>query len=114
MIFKRKTNDREFNRIAKPKRKKDFSKQRDSGLNTVLVNIAKKNGVLVGIDLDEIRFSEKKEKAKIIARVMQNVNLCKKKRVQMKFISRKGLRNEFILKSLGMNLGMPTWMTKNI
>ena len=35
-------------------RRKDFSKQRNSGLNHVLAKIAKKNNIEIGIDLDEI------------------------------------------------------------
>jgi hypothetical protein len=109
-------------------KRKDFSKQRNSGLNTVLVNIAKKNKIIIGIDLDELDFNNKKEegkfilsklsqnkeKSEILARIIQNINLCKKKKVQMKFISRKKTENLFVLKSLGLSLGMPTWMTKNL
>jgi len=95
-------------------KRKDFSKQRNSGLNIVLANIAKKNKVSIGINLDEIDFVNKKEKSETLARIMQNVNLCKKKKIQMKFISRKNTYNPFVLKSLGLSLGMPTWMTKNL
>ena len=95
-------------------RRKDFSKQRNSGLNTVLVNIAKKNRIEIGIDLDELDNLNKKEKSEILARIIQNINLCKKKKVQMKFISRKKRINLFTIKSLGLSLGMPTWMTKNL
>ena len=118
-------NDDEINRQVLEKAKidlilislskrKDFSKQRNSGLNTVLVNIAKKNKITIGIDLDELNSSNKKEKSKILARIIQNINLCKKKKVQMKFVSRKRIENSFVLKSLGSSLGMPTWMTKNL
>ena len=34
--------------------RKDYSKQRDSGFNHVLAKIAKKKGVVIGINLDEI------------------------------------------------------------
>jgi len=95
-------------------KRKDFSKQRNSGLNTVFVNIAKKNKIIIGIDLDELDFGNKKEKSEVLARIIQNINLCKKKKVQMKFISRKRISNPFNLKSLGLSLGMPTWMVKNL
>ena len=119
------SNDDEMNRQVLEKAKidlmlvplskrKDFSKQRNSGLNTVLVNIAKKNKIIIGIDLDELNSNNKKEKSEILARIIQNIDLCKKKKVQMKFISRKKMENPFVLKSLGLSLGMSTWMTKNL
>lgn len=94
--------------------KKDFSKQRDSGMNIVLANIAKKNNIAVGINLEEIFSGEKKERAKILARIMQNIQLCRKKRVQMKFISEENSKNSLLLKSFGAVIGMPTWMVKNL
>jgi RNase P/RNase MRP subunit p30 len=94
--------------------RKDFSKQKNSGLNIVLANIAKKRGIQIGINLDETNSENKKEKAEILARIIQNINLCKKKKVQMKFILEKDVKSTPALKSLGLSLGMPTWMTKNI
>jgi len=95
-------------------KRKDFSKQRNSGLNTVLVNIAKKNNVEIGIDLEELFSQEKKQKAEILSRITQNINLCKKGKVQIKFISKNKKVDPYLLKSLGLVLGMPTWMIKNI
>lgn len=92
--------------------RKDFSKQRNSGLNEVVARIVKKNGIKIGIFLDEIIFS--KEKEKIISRVRQNIELCNKNKVEMIFIEGKEKRNSVLLKSLGSTLGMPTWMTKKI
>ena len=92
--------------------RKDFSKQRNSGLNEVVARIVKKNGIKIGIFLDEIIFS--KEKEKIISRVRQNIKLCNKNKVEMIFIEGKEKRNSVLLKSLGSTLGMPTWMTKKI
>ena len=92
--------------------RKDFSKQRNSGLNEVVARIVKKNGIKIGIFLDEIIFS--KEKEKIISRVRQNIKLCNKNKIEMIFIEGKEKRNSVLLKSLGSTLGMPTWMTKKI
>lgn len=94
--------------------KKDFSKQRDSGMNIVLANIAKKNNIAVGINLEELLSEEKKERAKILARIMQNIQICRKKKVQMKFISEGNTKNSLLLKSFGAVIGMPTWMVKNL
>jgi RNase P/RNase MRP subunit p30 len=93
-------------------KRKDYSKQRNSGFNQVLGKIAKKNKISIGIDLDELINSNKKER--IIARIKQNIKICKKLKIKMYFIGKKEKRNSHDLKSLGLSLGMPTWMTKEI
>ncbi len=93
------------------KNKKDYQKQRNSGLNQVLAKITKKNNIKIGINFDELVLSKNKEK--IISRIIQNIKLCDKYKIQMKFIS-KNKQNSYNLKSLGLVLGMPTWMTKNL
>ena len=92
-------------------KRKDYQKQRNSGLNHVLAKIAKKNKIQIGINFDELISSKNKEK--IISRIIQNIELCNKYKIQMKFIS-KNKQNIYNLKSLGLVLGMPTWMTKNL
>jgi ribonuclease P/MRP protein subunit RPP1 len=101
--------------LLNQKENKDFQKQRNSGFNHVLAKLAKKSNVTIGINLDEIIESNANEKQKILARVKQNIKLCNKNKVQMKFIIQnpKNERNPYDLKSLGLVLGMPTWMTKN-
>jgi len=94
-------------------KRRDFQQQRNSGLNQVLAKIAKKNKVTIGINLDEIIDSEKKEKAEILARIKQNIKLCNKNKLKMKFISQ-NKRDIYDLKSLGLILGMPTWMIKEL
>ena len=94
--------------------RRDRMKQRDSGLNHVLAKISKKKGVAIGINLDEIIDSNPKEKTEIIARIRQNIKICNKNKLKMKFISQKNKRDVHDLKSLGLSLGMPTWMTKSI
>jgi RNase P/RNase MRP subunit p30 len=97
--------------LINQEKRKDFSKQRNSGFNQVMAKIAKKNKITIGINLDELINSKNKEK--IIARVIQNVNLCKKNKLKMIFIS-KQKTDSYNLKSLGLVLGMPTWMTKEL
>ena len=94
--------------------RRDYQKQRNSGLNHVMAKIAKENKIKIGILLDEIIESNDLEKSKILERLKQNVFLCKKQKVQMVFIFKnpKNKRNSLDLKSLGLILGMPTWMTK--
>lgn len=117
------SNDDELNRKILEKEKidilllnqserKDSQKQRNSGFNQVLAKIAKKNNVAIGINLDEI--VEARNKSEILARVKQNIKICNKNKLKMKFIAEKHKRNIYDLKSLGLVLGMPTTMTKEL
>tara|TARA_Y100000310_G_C20151777_1_gene565088 strand:- start:57 stop:518 length:462 start_codon:yes stop_codon:yes gene_type:complete len=94
----------------------DKMKQRNSGFNHVLAKIAKKKNVLIGINFDEIIDSGKKKKADILGRVMQNIKICNKNKLKMKFIllNNQNKRNQYDFNSLGLVLGMPTWMMKNL
>ena len=92
--------------------RKDYSKQRNSGFNQVLAKIAKKKGITIGINLDEIIESNLQQRAKILARIKQNIKLCNKNKLKMKFITLKNPRDVYDLKALGLTLGMPTWMLK--
>lgn len=102
--------------LLNQKNRKDFQKQRNSRFNQVLAKIAKKNKVEIGINLDEIIESSPKEKSQILARVKQNIKLCNKSKLKMKFIAQKqeNQRNQYNLKSLGLILGMPTEMVKDL
>jgi len=93
--------------------RKDRMKQRDSGFNHVLAKLAKKKNTSLGINLDEIINSKPKEKSEILARVRQNIKLCNKNKLKMKFIPSEK-RDRYNLKSLGLVLGMPTWMTRDL
>jgi ribonuclease P/MRP protein subunit RPP1 len=59
-------------------RRRDRLKQLDSGFNHVMAKIAAKNGVAIGIDLEEIRKLEGKEKALVLGRIRQNIKFCRK------------------------------------
>lgn len=93
--------------------RKDRMKQRDSGFNSVLARIAKKNNISLGINFDEIVNSKLKEKSEILSRIRQNIKICNKNKLNMKFISNKK-RDLYNLKSLGLLLGMPTDKIKNL
>jgi len=94
--------------------RQDFQKQRNSGLNHIMAKLAKTNNVVIGINLEEILESEKKQKAEILARIRQNIKICNKNKLKMKFITEKekNKRDIYDLRSLGIVLGMPTWMLK--
>lgn len=95
--------------------RKDFQKQRNSGFNQVMAKIMKKKEIILGINIDEL-IEEKNtlEKSKILARINQNITLANKDKLKIQFISlnKKNQKNVYDLKSLGLVLGMPTWMTK--
>ncbi len=63
--------------------RKDFMKQRDSGLNEIMCKLAKKNNIKIGIDVGEIARLGKIDKARVLARVMQNIELCKRTSADM-------------------------------
>jgi RNase P/RNase MRP subunit p30 len=96
--------------LLNQKNRKDFQKQRNSGFNQVLAKLCKKNEVSLGINLDEIINSNKIEKAQILARVKQNIELCKKNKLKMTFIGKQ--KDTYDLISLGLVLGIPTSITK--
>ncbi len=100
--------------LIKQKNRRDFSKQRNSGFNQVMAKAAKKSGVAIGISLDEILNSKEKEKSQILARIKQNIILCGKNNLKMKFRTEnpKNRREIRDLQALGLVLGMPTWMIK--
>lgn len=92
--------------------RKDYMKQRNSGFNEVIAKICKKKEIIVGIDFDELIDSKQKER--IFSRLKQNIFLCNKNKVKMKFIFNKHKRSIYDIKSLGLVLGMPTWMVKDL
>lgn len=119
------SNDDELNRkilekenintlLLNQSEKRDFHKQRNSGFNQVLAKLAKKKDIIIGINLDELINSNEKEKSAILARIKQNVNLCKKNKLKMKFVSLNKKREILDLKALGLILGMPTEMIKDL
>jgi len=98
--------------LLNQKNRKDFTKQRNSGLNQVLAKIAKKNKIQIGINLDELVPAQGKTESQLLARIQQNIKLCNKNKIQMQFIS-KQKQNLNSLKALGSTLGMPSWMTSD-
>ncbi len=99
--------------LLNQKNRKDFTKQRNSGLNQVLAKIAKKNKIQIGINLDELVPAQGKTESQLLARIQQNIKLCNKNKIQMQFIS-KQKQNLNSLKALGSTLGMPSWMTSEL
>ncbi len=91
--------------------KKDFMKQRDSGFNEIFGKVMAKKEICLGVDFKEILVSKKKEV--ILSKIKQNISLCKRLKIQIRFFNF-GNKKKKDLKSLGIVLGMPTWMLKEL
>ncbi len=87
---------------------KDFTKLRNSGLNEVICEIAKKNNLTIGLSISSIL--DPKRKSIILGRMMQNVMLCKKKKVQIIIASLTDnpwqMRSQIDLLALAKELGL--------
>ncbi len=90
---------------------KDKLKQRGGGLNEILCRLASKNKISIGIDLNEILKKDKKEKAIILSRLIQNIKLCKKTKTKICFFGNYDKRN---ISSLLLSLGASTKQIKEI
>lgn len=64
-------------------RKNDLLYVRDSGLNHVLCKLAHKNKIAIGFNFSDVIKS--KEREVLIGRMMQNIKLCRKYKVDMVF-----------------------------
>ena len=58
--------------------RKDKLKQRDSGLNEFLCKLAAKNNIKIAISIPELQALSPKQKAKTLARIIQNIKLCRR------------------------------------
>mgnify|MGYP001611831050 FL=1 len=58
--------------------KKDYLKQRNSGLNEITARLAKKNNIKILVDIEKISKLDRIEKSRVLARVRQNIELCKR------------------------------------
>lgn len=76
-------------------------RQTDSGLNHVLASIAAKSNVSIGIDLQELKKLEPKAKAERIARIKQNIVLCRKAKTQLAVKTKHIREARDLLHSLG-------------
>lgn len=84
---------------------KDRLKQMNSGLNHVLAKIAAKNKVAIGIDLEDIRHMEKKDKAIRLAKLRQNIQICRKAKAKIKLLD---FNSKQDAKSFLLSLGAST------
>lgn len=101
--FNRKTLEQKKNIILlSPERhsRNDSLKQLDSGINTVLASIAKKNNNKIGIDLLALKKTPLHEKALYLARIKQIIEICRKTKTRL-FINGDKKEGAAVLLSLG-------------
>lgn len=91
---------------------KDYMKQRSSGLNEVLANICSEKKISIGIQIDEIINKSDIEKARSLARLKQNIMLCKKAEVKLIFVDKNN--NKLELQSILLSLGADTKQASEI
>ena len=89
---------------------KDYMKQRNSGLNEVLAKICADKKIAVGIQLKEIISKNDVEKAQALARLAQNIMLCKKTGAKLVFVGEN--RDRLALQSIMLTLGASTNQAK--
>jgi len=89
---------------------KDNLHWRNSGLNQVMLSLAKKNNVAIGFALQSVLQTGGVKRAQSIGRMMQNVGLCRKYKVKMVLCSFAkdifGLRSASDMQSFGRVIGM--------
>jgi hypothetical protein len=93
-------------------RRKDSLKQRDSGLNHVVAKEAVKKGIAIGIDFQEIKNLQGKEKATRLARIMQNIIICRKAKCKILILDLENETNKQELLSFAFSLGMSSQQAK--
>ncbi len=90
---------------------KDTLKQRSSGFSHVLAEIAKKKDVQIVVDLSWLNsIKDKKQKAIIISRIIQNIKISRKAKIDLKLASLAKDEQERLdekqIKAIGFSLGM--------
>ncbi|MEM4330887.1 MAG: hypothetical protein QW273_02675 [Candidatus Pacearchaeota archaeon] len=66
---------------------KDSLKQKSSGLNLYLAKLCKKKKIKILISIDNLIKRDKRDKARIISRIIQNIKICRKADCDIKIAS---------------------------
>jgi len=81
----------------------------DSGLDYVMAKAASKNKISIGIDFATLQNVDKKEKAFILTKIKQNIEICRKAGAKIKAIGYSDKRDVF---ALLLSLGASTQQAK--
>ncbi len=74
---------------------KDKLKERGSGINEILAKISAKNNISIGIDINDILKTQGKQRAILLAKIMQNIKLCKRKKTKLVVLGNYDKKNVF-------------------
>ena len=91
--------------------RKDFLKQRDSGLNEILCKLAKQNNIKIAIDINQLKKQNPKQKAIILSRIKQNIQLCKRTKTQIIIYPKNSFTKQEVI-SFFLSLGASTQQAK--
>ncbi len=86
-------------------------KYKASGITYGLAKKAAEHNIIIAANLDKLIEASGKEKAKLLARVMQNIKLCRKAKARFAFYTRLDI-DKHTLRSLCLTLGMSTQQAK--
>jgi hypothetical protein len=90
--------------IHKASENRDKPKFLDSGLNHIQARIATKNSITLAFDLKKIKSLSKLERAKVLARIEQNIKIAKKAKTKVLLLNIQNEKNAFYLaQALGMS-----------
>ncbi len=91
-------------------KEKDFMHQRNAGMNHILANIAHEKQRMIGFSIHLLLTTSGRIRAQTIGRMMQNVAVCRKYKVQMVLASFARtpwqMRNKEEVKAIGMMISM--------
>ncbi len=92
--------------------RKDFIHQRASGLNHIHAKLANKNQIIIGFSFNSLLKNTGIERARIIGRMIQNIEICRKYKVNVGIASFATqpyeLRNLHDMEAFFITLGMNT------
>lgn len=112
LVNRRAVESLKIDYLVSPERDAKFDnlKQRDSGLNHVVAKMAGEKGVGIVVDMGEVSLLEGKKKARRIAKILQNVKVCRRAGCEVLIASfgkdKKNVFDELGRKSFGVSLGM--------
>ncbi|MEK6915266.1 MAG: hypothetical protein AABW89_01845 [Nanoarchaeota archaeon] len=81
--------------------RKNKVRQTDSGLNHVLAKIASKKNIAIGINLEELKVLDLKEKAERLAKIMENVKICRKTKTKIAIKSKSIKKGKDFIEGIG-------------
>lgn len=87
--------------IESPRRKMTL-RQIDSGLTTFLASLMAKNGIIVGIDFENLREGGVEQRGILLAQIKQNIKICRKRHVGLALFNFRDRKDaDSLLQSLG-------------